>query len=195
MAKETKAKEKKMILEREYIVPLRREWEKVPAYKRAPRAVKALKEFLARHMGVYDRDLRKVKIDILLNNELRFRGIKKPPIKIKVKARKFDNGEVVAELVDMPDHIKYKKLREEKKSKEIKGKVKEIESQKKSEEEVKKEETKIESEEKKEEIKEKEEASKEDSLKKAKEEAKIQKHVSKEEGVKKHRRRDMAKSR
>jgi len=191
MVKETKTKEKKMILEREYNVPLRKGWQKVPDYKRAPRAVKTLKAFLARHMGVYDRDLRKIKIDILLNNELRFRGIKKPPIKIKVKARKFDNGEVYAELVDIPAHIKYEKLREDKKSKDIKGKVKEMESQKKTEEKTDKEE----SEEKKEEIKEKEEASKEDNLKKAKEEAKVQKHVSKDEGVKKYRRRDMAKSR
>ena len=79
-------------LEREYVIPLRREWLKVPEYKRANKAVKAIKEFLVRHMKVYDRDLRKVKIDILLNNELRFRGMRKPPARIKVKAKKKDNG-------------------------------------------------------------------------------------------------------
>src|SRR3989344_3578475 len=99
MAKE-KIKEPKVVLEREYIVPLRKGWLKVPKYKRANKAVKTLKEFIARHMGIYDRDLRKIKIDIILNNELRFRGIKKPPIKIKVKAKKYDNDEVFVQLVN-----------------------------------------------------------------------------------------------
>ena len=67
MAKEkTKKSEAKLVLEREYIVPLRREWLKVAKFKRANRAVKALKKFLARHMKVYDRDLRKIKLDIIL---------------------------------------------------------------------------------------------------------------------------------
>ena len=64
-----KAKETgpKQILEREYIVPLRKGWLKVPDYKRANKAVKTLKEFLVKHMKVYDRDLRKIKIEIDLN--------------------------------------------------------------------------------------------------------------------------------
>ena len=86
-----KKQEAKVVLEREYIIPLRKEWLKVPKYKRASKAVKALKQFLARHMKNYDRDLRNIKIDQDLNNEIRFRGIKKPPAKIRVKAKKFDN--------------------------------------------------------------------------------------------------------
>ena len=54
---------KKIMFEREYIVPLRREWLKVPTYKRANKAVKALKQFIAKHMKVYDRDLRKIYVD------------------------------------------------------------------------------------------------------------------------------------
>ena len=70
MAKE----ESKIILEREYTIPLRKEWRKVPEYKRANKAAKAIKEFMVRHMKNYDRDLKKIKIDILLNNELRVKS-------------------------------------------------------------------------------------------------------------------------
>ena len=65
-------------LEREYIIPLRSEWRKVANYRRTGRAVKAIKKFIAKHMKVPDRDLDKVKLDMYLNNELWFRGRKKP---------------------------------------------------------------------------------------------------------------------
>ena len=110
-----KPTEPKVEFEREYIVPLRKEWLKVPEYKRATKAMKALKQFLAQHMKVYDRDLRKIKVDNILSNEIRFRGMKKPPAKIKVKAKKLDNGIVRVELVDLPVHVKFDKLRQEKK--------------------------------------------------------------------------------
>src|SRR3989338_11580624 len=90
MAKADK-KDEKIMLEREYIIPLRREWLKVPRYKRASKAIKAIKQFLARHMKVEDRDVRKVKLDKFLNEEIWFRGIKKPPAKIKVKVRKYSD--------------------------------------------------------------------------------------------------------
>ena len=105
----------KMEYEREYIVPLRKGWLKVPSYKRGNKAVKTLKEFIARHMKVYDRDLRKIKVEVDLNNEIRFRGMTKPPAKIKIKAKKFDNDTVSVELVDLPKHIEFKRKREEKK--------------------------------------------------------------------------------
>ena len=114
-----KQKEPKKILEREYIVPLRRQWLKVAEFKRANRAVKELKRFLAKHMKVYDRDLRKIKIDNDLNNEMRFRGMRKPPAKIRVFAKKFDDGIVRVSLVDVPAHVKYARLRNEKIKKEI----------------------------------------------------------------------------
>ena len=126
-----KESEPKLILEREYSVPLRKEWLKVPKYKRANKAVKALKEFMVRHMKIYDRDLRKIKIDIDLNNEIRFRGIKKPYSKIKVKAKKFDNDIVKVELVNLPKHIEFKKKREERiKEKSIKKEVNETKEKK-----------------------------------------------------------------
>jgi large subunit ribosomal protein L31e len=100
-------------LEREYTVPLRSGFLKVPRYKRAKKAIKTLKEFLAKHMRVANRDLRKVKLDMYLNNEIWFRGIKKPLHKIKVKAVKH-NGIVTATLVDVPEVVSFAIARETK---------------------------------------------------------------------------------
>lgn len=187
-----KIEEPKQIIEREYVIPLRREWLKVPEYKRTNKAIKAIKEFLVRHMKIYDRDLRKIKIDILLNNEIRFRGIKKPYSKIKVKARKFDNDIVRVELVDIPKHIKFAKLREEKLKEKIIKEDKKAEEVKETEEKEKLEEKIIgeAKEEKKEseEVKEKEETSKEAEMQLAKQKAKEQKHISKDKKVQVFRR-------
>ncbi|MDP7260909.1 MAG: 50S ribosomal protein L31e [archaeon] len=111
-----KAKDKKgevVELEREYVVPWKRGVLKAPQYRRAKKAVKVLKEFMVRHMNVRDGDLRKVKIDMHLNNELWFRGIKKPANKIKVKAKKID-GIVYVELVEIPEVVGFKIAREAK---------------------------------------------------------------------------------
>jgi len=114
-------------IEREYIIPLRHRWSIVPRYQRANKAVKAVKEFLARHMKIRDRDLDKIRVDKYLNEVIWHRGIKNPPSKIKVLAVK--EGDIVrATVVDMPKNIKFKKLREEKaksKSKEVAEKRKE----------------------------------------------------------------------
>jgi len=103
-------------LEREYIIPLRVEWKKVPRYKRAAKAIKAIKQFLVRHMKIRDRDLNKIKVDGYLNETIWARGIKKPPAKIKVRAIK--EGEIVrAELVEYSDKLKFKKVRAGKREK------------------------------------------------------------------------------
>lgn len=179
MAKEKK-QSSKMILEREYVVPLRKGWLKVAQYKRANKAVKTLKEFIARHMKIYDRDLRRIKLDIYLNNEIRFRGMRKPPAKIKVKAKKFNDNTVRVELAQVPKPVEYLKKKHEK-FKSIGGK---IEEKKEDEKKKEKKEIKITDKEKEKteipvEIKEKEEAAKEESMKIAKEQAKESKHVSK----------------
>ncbi|MBU2104242.1 MAG: 50S ribosomal protein L31e [Nanoarchaeota archaeon] len=109
-------------IEREYVIPLRAEWRKVPRYKRAAKAIKAIKEFLARHMKIYDRDLNKIKIDGYLNEFVWFRGIKKPPAKIKVKVIKEDDI-VKVELAELPDKLKFKKIREEKRETKAKESV------------------------------------------------------------------------
>lgn len=119
MAKKKEAKTEK--IEREYIIPLRKKVKIVPRYKKTNKAVRTIKEFLVRHMKIRDRDLKKVKIDKYLNEYLWNRGIRHPPIRIKVKAVK--EGDVVrAELAEseIPTKIKFKKLREEKITKKAK---------------------------------------------------------------------------
>jgi large subunit ribosomal protein L31e len=179
-----KTNEPKSILEREYIVPLRKEWLKVPEYKRASKAIKALKQFIAKHMKLYDTDLRKVKIDQLLNNEIRFRGMRKPPAKIKVKAIKLDNDTIRVELVDLPVHVKFKKAREDKKKTEVEKKVKEIKSKppvEEKSEEKDKEKPKEDKEEKKEKPKESKEGVTEGAKPLAKEERKETKQAHKQQ--------------
>lgn len=102
---------------KEYIIPLRKGFNKVPRYKRANKAVKGVKEFLVRHMKVYDRDLNKIKVDKYLNEFLWFRGIKRPPAKVKIKVFK-DGENFRVELADMPNKIKFKKERLEKRERE-----------------------------------------------------------------------------
>jgi large subunit ribosomal protein L31e len=115
-------------LEREYVIPLRKEWMKVPRYRKTNKAVKAVKEFLVRHMKIRDKDLNKIKVDKFVNEFLWARGVKNPPSKVKVKAIK--DGDVVrVELVEMPTKLKFKKLREEK----LESSAKEIAKKKKSE--------------------------------------------------------------
>lgn len=110
-------KKKDNKIEREYVIPLREKSRVVPRYKKTPKAVKTIKEFLAKHMKVENRDLNKVKIHKDLNQFLWARGIRKHPHKIKVKA--IIQGEnVLVELVDYPNNLKFKKLREEKRGKE-----------------------------------------------------------------------------
>lgn len=112
--KVTSSKKSEIVeLEREYVVPLRKNTLTAPSYKRAKKAIRVLKEFLVRHMNVRDGDLRKIKIDINLNNEIWFRGIKKPLHKVKVKAKKI-NGIVYVELAEVPEIVGYKIARMEK---------------------------------------------------------------------------------
>ena len=113
------AEKKQEKTEKEYVIPLRGKFKHVARYKKTPKAIKSIKEFLARHMKIYDRDLNKIKIDQNVNEFIWARGIKNPPHKIKVKAIK--KGENVhVELVDLPDKLKFKKLREEKLEREAK---------------------------------------------------------------------------
>jgi len=158
-------------LEREYVIPLRRHWIHSQEYKRAAKAVKAIKEFIARHMKVQDRDLDKVKVDTYLNSEIWFRSAGKPPARIKVRATK--EGEIVrVELADIPEHHKFHKAKAERMHKE---------GEKKEEPKVdnKAEETKTDSEKKDE--KEKEQATAILHEKEAKQDAKAQKKVGKVE--------------
>jgi large subunit ribosomal protein L31e len=147
------AKEK---IEREYTIPLRKQIGKVPRYRKTEKAVKAVKEFLVRHMKIYDRDLSKIKLDKYLNELLWLRGIRNPPHQVKVRAIK--EGDIVkVEAVDLPQNLKFKKIREErteKKASEV-GEKKKAEKKEEKTEEPKEGAEKEEDKEKKEEMKEK----------------------------------------
>ncbi|MFW6233290.1 MAG: hypothetical protein ACOC3Z_01360 [Nanoarchaeota archaeon] len=139
MAKKDKSKDKQEKLEKEYIIPLRSKFQKAVRYKKTPRAVKAVKEFLVQHMKIRDRDLNKIKLDIYLNEFLWRRGIKNPIHKVKVKAVKEinkDGEEIVnAYLVDYPKNLEFKKKRLEKLEKESEEIGKKKKAQKKATEE------------------------------------------------------------
>src|SRR3989344_8462447 len=80
-------------LERTYTVPLRKEFMKVPAHKRAKKAVRALRAFLVRHMKSEN-----VKIGNVVNNQIWSRSMKNPPRFVKITAIKEEDGTVKAEL-------------------------------------------------------------------------------------------------
>ena len=80
-------------LERTYNVPLRKAFRKAPKYKRAKRAVNALRKFIARHMKSPN-----IKIGRHLNQEIWKHGIQNPPHHVKVTLIKDDEGLVKAEL-------------------------------------------------------------------------------------------------
>lgn len=100
-------------LEREYVIPLREKCRVVPRYKKANKAIRSIKEFLAQHMQIRDRDLNKIKLDLAVNEAIWHRGIRKPLHKIKVKAIK--EGDIVrVELVHFTKSAQAKKARLEK---------------------------------------------------------------------------------
>jgi len=139
------AEKENVILEREYIVPLRKRWIMKPYHNRVPAAIKELKEFVARHMKVENRDCRKVKLDNWLNVEMWQHSIRKPLSKVKIRAKKLDNGNVKVELAEIPEYWKFKiekekKMKEEgEKTKKQKAEAKALEeSKKKADEEAKK---------------------------------------------------------
>jgi large subunit ribosomal protein L31e len=161
-------------IEREYVIPLREKCRPVPRYKKTNKAVKSVKEFLARHMKIRDRDLNKIKLDIHLNEFLWARGIRNPPHKVKVKAVKV--GDIVSvELVDYPDKLKFKKLRLAKREEKSQPSKKPVAEEKKSETP----EEKAKEIEKKEEEQEKKSAVVEEGEKISEEKAKVKKKVPK----------------
>ncbi len=89
----TDNKDSKIVLEREYNVPLRRKWLLVPKYKRAKKAVKTLRDFIAKHMKSDD-----VKLGRLLNMSIWKDGIKNPPHHVEVLAKKNEEGVVTVVL-------------------------------------------------------------------------------------------------
>jgi len=171
-----KTKQETQKLEREYVIPLRRHWLNVPQYERTGKAIKTIKKFIAKHMKVTERDIKKVKLDVYFNNELWFKGRANPPSKVKVKAIK-ENDIVNVTFVDVPDYVKFLKAKHEKFHKPSEKAKEEKPEEKKLEEKT---------EEQKKEEKEKEKAVAESMIKEAKQEIKAQKHSVKPEKPKSH---------
>lgn len=103
-------------LEREYTINVRSQVNVVPRYRRTEKAIKTIKEFIAKHMKVPERDLRKVRLDRYLNEYMWGRGIQNPPMHVKVKAKR-EKDIVRVELAEMPKGLEFKKKREEKRHK------------------------------------------------------------------------------
>lgn len=162
------------VLEREYVIPLRKQLLKVPVYRRAGRAVKTIKQFIAKHMKVDERDTNKVKIDVYFNNEVWMRGKTNPPTKVKVKATK--EGDIVkVTFVEMPKRVSFLKAQHEKRHK-VAEKVAPTQTQ--TAEKVSKEER---TEDQKKDEKEKEQAVAQQNTEIAKQQKKIEKHSTKPE--------------
>ena len=123
----------KTVLERVYNVPLRREYMKVASWRRAKKAVKALRQFIAKHMKSDD-----ISLGRYVNKELWKHGIKNPPHHVKISAKKDDKGKVIVELAELPAKAK-RELEKQEKSKKGKEKAKKEEAKAK-EAEAKKEE-------------------------------------------------------
>jgi len=125
--------------QRTYIVPLRREWLKVPIYKRTRKAVRALRAFIAKHMKTEN-----VKIGKHLNLKLWSSGNRNPPHKIEVVAyRKEDKDEGKYVIVELPGVKLEEKKKEETKNKlldklkkEKEGEEKEVQKEKEEAEKV-----------------------------------------------------------
>ena len=115
MAKKETAK----IIERTYNIPLRKEFRKVPRWKKTNKAVTALREFLVKHMKSED-----VKLGTALNEKLGQHGIKNPPHHVKVNVTKDEKGIVSAELFGAKEKAEKKAARKVAKKKVQKKEVK-----------------------------------------------------------------------
>ena len=88
-------------LERVFTVPLT-VTRNVPKTKRAPRAIKEIKEFVRQHMidkgSDKEEQQKDVWIDFRLNELIWSRGIENPPRKVRVKAIRFEDGLIEVSL-------------------------------------------------------------------------------------------------
>jgi large subunit ribosomal protein L31e len=134
---EVKAKK----VERIYIIPLRKAYDYIRT-KRTPRAVKIVRDHLARHFKV---DGEKVKLSAMTNSALWRDSIQRPPRKIKVRAV-LEDGIVRAYMMDEKEDSKVKapkqKGKKDEKKQEKKVDVKKPAEKKEAKKEEKAEEKK-----------------------------------------------------
>ena len=109
-AKKSSKKDKKedldedIVEERFYTIPLRKVWIS-PRKKRAPKAARVVRQFVAKHMKIQtefdeDEEPERIVIDNEVNEKLWSRGIEKPPRKIRVRVVKDNEGVVTVLLAE-----------------------------------------------------------------------------------------------
>lgn len=79
-----------VVEEKTYTIPLRHVWVVTPRGRRAPRAVRDVRDFVSRHMKAEE-----VAISNEVNSAIWSRSINKPPRKITVRAVKDKEGKVI----------------------------------------------------------------------------------------------------
>lgn len=128
-----------MAEEKIYTIPLRKEWLKVPIYKRSRKAITATKQFLLRHLK------KEVNIGPYLNQYIWKQGRRHPPARVKIRIEE-EKERLTAELINAPrkeikkeDTIKIKKPGFLKKKEEKEVEVVKEESEKEKIAEEKKE--------------------------------------------------------
>jgi large subunit ribosomal protein L31e len=90
-------------LERVFTIPLT-VTKIVPKTKRAPRAIKEIKEYVRRHMMEKtseedeEKDKKEIWLDYKLNELIWSRGIEHPPSRVRVKAIRFEDGLIEVSL-------------------------------------------------------------------------------------------------
>ena len=77
-----------------YVIPMIKTKE-APRWRRAQRAIKEIQQYLTRHMKSDD-----IKLDASINEKVWARGAENPPSRIRIRAMKFEDGQVQAELAE-----------------------------------------------------------------------------------------------
>lgn len=85
--------EQQKVLERTYVIPLRREFLKVSRYRRSKKAIAGIKTFLEKHMHSLD-----VRVGKTVNDFVWRHGMLNPPSRVKVNVVRDEKGVVRAEL-------------------------------------------------------------------------------------------------
>lgn len=106
--KEREEMAEEIVEERFYTIPLGKAWI-VPPNKRAPKAIRIIRDFIRRHMKLEakvegeeedETEIKRVIISNEVNEKIWSRGIENPPRKIRVRAAKDKDGNVTVYLAE-----------------------------------------------------------------------------------------------
>jgi len=176
------------MVERTYVVPLRKAWLKTPRWRRSKKAVAALRAYILKHTKS-----KEVKIGKWLNEEVWKKRGKNPPGKVLVKVE-FDKDVANVELAELSpkakriEDTKAKKEAEKKKEEKAKEAAKKKEEQAKKKEKEDKKAKKEEDKKKAEDYKKKKKEDKEEIEDIKKKESKKKARITKEQEMSMHKR-------